>query len=557
MVTPAASAVPCLPGGGGWPPIPASPAGSLHAEREAEGILVLLGLLRLSSDPLPGSGPYPPGGYWLTRIVFLRFLGSIYFIAFFSLSHQIEPLIGQNGILPARAYLDRVAAATGEGVAAWKAVPSLFWADASDETLVAAARAGTGLSLLLLAGFDNAVLLALLWVLYSSLVNVGQLFYGYGWEMLLLETGFLAIFLCPVRRGVLLPEGRAPSPAVMFLIRWVLFRVMFGAGLIKIRGDECWRDLTCLVYHYETQPLPNPLSWYLHQMPPFIHKLGVLWNHFIELIVPFFLFGPRRVRIAGGLLLIAFQATLILSGNLSWLNWLTISLCIPCLDDRALQFLFTRRFLRRVEAAQSTGGRGLAARIAVALLALLVLYLSINPVLNLISPQQRMNASFDPFHLVNTYGAFGHIGKQRFEIILEGTAEESITPSTVWLPYEFKCKPGDVTRRPCVVAPYHYRLDWQIWFAAMSEYRRQPWLMHFTYKLLQGDRGVLGLLAGNPFPDRPPKFIRAELYLYQFTTFEERSRAWWKRTRVGEYFSPVSLDNPWFLKFLQAYGWGR
>lgn len=503
-------------------------------------------------------GPWeePLGGYWLTRIIFLRFLGLIYFIAFFSLSHQIEPLIGENGLLPARQYLDRVKSHSGEGLNSFKVVPTIFWADCSDATLISACRAGVALSLLLVMGFDNALLLAALWVIYSSLVNVGQLFYGYGWEMLLLETGFLAIFLCPLLRGTMVPERTPASRVVMFLFRWVLFRVMFGAGLIKLRGDECWWDLTCLIYHYETQPLPNPLSWYLHQMPPAFHKFGVLWNHFIELIVPFFLFGPRRLRIAGGILLAAFQATLILSGNLSWLNWLTLALCIPCFDDRFWSLFFPKTLVERVRKLPKAH-KGMTVRgCVIAGLTLLVSYLSINPVINLFSSRQAMNRSFDPFHLVNTYGAFGHVGKQRFEILLQGTYDAAIRDSTPWLEYEFKGKPGDVSRRPVVVAPYQYRLDWQIWFAAIHQnYQADPWLVHFIYKLLRGDPGALSLLAKNPFTDGPPRFIRAELYLYRFTRFEDKTDAWWNRERVGSYLIPVSLDNPKLIQFLQSRGW--
>ena len=499
------------------------------------------------------------GGYWLTRIVFLRSFGFIYFIAFFSLSHQLKPLIGENGLLPAKLFLERIGDANSQGLLeAFWARPTLFWfTGISDGTMLMFCYLGIVLSLLVVSGMTNAVLMALLWMLYMSLVHVGQLFYGYGWEMLLLEMGFLSIFLCPLFGRKLLPQNSPTSKAVVVLYWWCLFRVMFGAGLIKIRGDACWRDLTCMMYHYETQPIPNPFSWHLHQLPPFIHKVEVLANHFIELIVPFCLFGPRRFRIVGGLLQVFFQCLLIISGNLSFLNYLTIVCCIPCFDDRALRFFFKQDFTDRLkELLEPTKPQWLwPRRVILGCLVGMVLYLSINPTLNLLSRKQAMNRSFDRLHLVNTYGAFGSVGKIRNEVILQGTYDEVSDDDAKWIEYEFKCIPGSVERRPCVISPYHYRLDWQIWFAAMSNYQREPWLIHFAYKLLQDDEGARSLLAGNPFKNGPPKFIRAELYKYRFTKIGSKSDDWWERERVAEYFPPLNLESEGLKKFLRAHGW--
>jgi len=500
----------------------------------------------------------PATSYWLTREVFLRSLGFIYCVAFLSLSQQLGPLIGQDGILPASLFLDRVqTAAGGSTLEAFWRLPTLFWLNNSDIFLYACCYLGLALSVLLLAGRANAILVALLWVLYLSFVHIGQLFYGYGWESILLETTFLSIFLCPVMSAKPFPARVPPSKTLMWFYRWLIFRVMFGAGLIKMRGDACWADLTCLMYHFETQPIPNPISWYFHQLPTPILKFGVLWNHFMELLVPFFVFGPRRLRIIGGLLLISFQAFLIISGNLSWLNWLTLAICIPCFDDRALRWLIPSRWRKRLPAPEQTQQASTPRRVVIACLAVLLLALSVNPIRNMLSSRQVMNTSFDQFQLLNTYGAFGSIGKRRHEVILQGTTDTSITPSTRWLEYEFHAKPGDVTRRPALIAPYHYRLDWQIWFAAMSTYQQNPWLVHFVYKLLQGDEGALSLLAGNPFPDAPPQFIRAELFAYRFTTFAERQEGWWRRTRIGPYFPPVSLDDRSLRRFLSHYGWSE
>ena len=501
--------------------------------------------------------------YWLTRMIFLRVLGGLYAVAFLALANQLSPLLGADGLLPVHLYLEEIAAAAGSRWAAFWQLPSLMWIEDGDLFMSAFAWLGVTLSLLLVLGHATVPHVAALWLLYLSFVNVGQLFYGYGWEILMLESGFLAIFLCPLRGGWKGQAGNVPDKAVVWLLRWVLFRVMFGAGLIKLRGDPCWWDLTCLVYHYETQPIPNPVSWYLHQMPTWFHQLGVIFNHVVELVAPFLIFGPRRLRVAGGLSIALFQILLIVSGNLSWLNYLTLALCIACFDDCQwrriipLRFRFAAIAWRDLLATFHGDSPHLTPpRVYVRYILLaLVLYLSINPVVNMVSPRQMMNSSFDPFRIVNTYGAFGSVGKVRREVILQGTEERVLAESTTWLEYEFKCKPGDPERRPCVVSPYHHRLDWQIWFAAMADYRSQPWLVHLVYKLLTGDAAVAALLGHNPFPETPPAYIRAELYEYEFTDFDDCTGAWWRRRRLGEYLPALSAANPSLVGIVDSFGW--
>lgn len=492
----------------------------------------------------------PENTYWLTRALFLRCLGLIYAVAFLILTQQFIPLVGEHGLLPADLFLRQVAQTYGPGLSSWSNLPTLMWLDCSDAFMLGLAWLGLGLALLLLGGVANVPLLLSLWALYLSFCHVGQLFYSFGWEILLLETGFLAIFLCPLWRAQV-----APSKALIWLFRWVLFRLMLGAGLIKLRGDPCWLDLSCLIYHYQTQPLPNPLSWYLHQLPVWFHQASVVFNHFVELVVPWFFFGPRRWRHAAGWGTIAFQVSLILSGNLSWLNYLSIVLCVACFDDATLARLLpvqghARRWTPSPSQIKEEGRLRRALRYS---LVALVLCLSLAPVLNMISPHQAMNASFDPLHLVNTYGAFGSVGQHRPEIILAGTIDSVLTDSTRWLPYEFKGKPGDPLRRPPLVSPYHYKLDWQMWFAAMSDYRHQPWLVHLVYKLLIGDQGILSLLGNNPFPESPPHFIRAELYEYRFA--QPGQPGWWERERLGAYLPPLSADDPALLEALAQFGW--
>lgn len=489
--------------------------------------------------------------YWLTRFVLLRGIGFIYAVAFSIAVCQLKPLIGSDGLLPAQAFLERLGSA---GVGFFD-LPSVFWFIRSDSAMLVVAWLGLLLSLLVMAGWANSIILTALWGSYLSIVHVGQVFWGYGWEALLCEAGFLAIFLAPGWSLKPFPKASPPPAPVIVLFRWLAFRVMFGAGLIKIRGDPCWLDLSCLVYHYETQPIPNPLSLYLHHMPRWFHEIGVLFNHLVELIAPFGVFGPRRVRWVSGALIVAFQVILILSGNLSFLNWLTLVVALSCFDDRLFERALTARFRTRVRSAVQGARSSFARRISVGVLVLSVAALSLNPVVNMLSSRQAMNASFDPWLLVNTYGAFGSVSKVRHEVVLEGTDDARPHAGSTFRAYEFPCKPGDPRRRPCFVTPYHYRLDWQMWFAALSSYREQPWILHLMYKLLQGDPTTLSLFAKNPFVEHPPRWLRARLYRYRFAN--PGADVYYYREPVGDYVRPVSLDDSEFLGLLQYYGWVR
>src|SRR5438552_3624953 len=463
--------------------------------------------------------------YWLARLVVERGIGAIYLIGFLVAWRQSTPLLGERGLLPVPAFTAYVP---------FRASPSLFYARYSDRLLRACAWTGIGLSLVIVSGLPDAWPLPLemlpwivLWALYLSIVNVGQTFYSFGWETLLLEAGFLAIFLGPA--------WTPPPLPLVYLARWLVFRLEFGAGLIKMRGDACWRDLTCLYYHHETQPMPNPLSWYFHQIPKALHRAEVLGNHFAQLVVPWLLFAPQPVATVAGLIIVATQSWLVLSGNFSWLNVITIVLAFSAFDDAALG--------RVLPIGHPALEAPLAQAILVVAFTLLVAVLSYRPARNLLSSGQLMNSSFDPLHLVNTYGAFGSVTKRRFEVVIEGTADEAPTTTSAWKEYEFKGKPGDPKRRPPQYAPYHLRLDWLMWFAAFSSPRYHEWFMPLLGRLLEGDRPTLALLRYNPFPEAPPRVVRARLWLYHFTTPEERRRtgAWWERTFVREYAPAVSL----------------
>ena len=496
--------------------------------------------------------------YWLTRFLILRLLGFVYFFAFLTSARQVLPLIGSDGLTPASTWLTDVAVALGSRGAGFLEFPSLFWLGAPDRALVTLAWIGAGLSLLVLAGFANAILLAVLWALYMSFVHIGQEWYGYGWEIQLLETGFLAIFLCPLLDPRPFPR-RAPPRAVMWLYRWLIFRIMIGAGLIKLRGDRCWRDLTCLDYHYLTQPLPNPLSRWFHFHPPLVHKLEVLYNHFVELVSCWFALAPdpwRRLRLVGGVAMLAFQVSLILSGNLSFLNYLTIVPVFACFDDAFLRRFVPRPLIAAAErAAAEPAPPSRVRELAVKGLVAVVALLSVPVVLNLLSPRQEMNTSYDTLNLVNTYGAFGTVGQTRNEIVFEGTRDSIPTDSTHWLAYEFPAKPGDPMRRPPIVAPFQPRLDWSIWFAAMATPDQYPWTLHFIWKLLHGDRGVMTLLANDPFPGAPPRWIRASYWRYEFAPPSDPTHAWWKRERIGNWLPPLAADDPRLREFAVQEGW--
>jgi hypothetical protein len=500
--------------------------------------------------------PRPRPSYWLTRFLVLRVLGFVYLAAFASFAWQAGPLLGEQGLLPAAAWLERIQTGLGSRVEGFLLFPSFFWLGVSDTAMLAAGLLGIALSLPLLFGFANAVQLALLWALQLSVIQIGQLWYGYGWEIQLAETGFLAIFLCPLASARAFP-ARPPPTAVIWLLRWLIFRIMLGAGLIKLRGDPCWRELTCLFFHYETQPIPNPLSPTFHRLPHLLLQGGVLFNHLAELVAPWFMLGPRRVRHAAGAVMLTFQSALIASGNLSFLNWLTIVPILSCFDDSLLRRVLPRALVARAEraAAAAPARPSRAQRALVWALVGVVGMLSIGPVLNLLSEGQVMNTSFDRLALVNTYGAFGTVGRERDEIVFEGTRDEIPDEKAEWRAYEFPCKPGDPLRRPCVVSPFQPRLDWQIWFAAMASPSQYPWTLHFVWKLLHNDRGVLRLLADDPFPEAPPRWVRARFYRYWFAPPDDPAGAWWSRELLGDWLPPLSAEDPRLRESLIRQGW--
>ncbi|MEZ7156721.1 lipase maturation factor family protein [Streptomyces sp. MAD19A] len=458
--------------------------------------------------------------YWTSRLVFQKGLAALYLVAFLTAALQFRALIGERGMLPVPRFVARVPV---------RRSPSLFHLHYSDRFFAGCAWAGCAVAAALLAGADAlvplwaAMLLWLVpWALYLSIVNVGQTWYAFGWESLLLEAGFLGVFLGN--------DEVAPPVVVLFLLRWVLFRVEFGAGLIKMRGDECWRRLTCLDHHHETQPMPGPLSWFFHHLPKPLHRVETAANHVTQLVVPFLLFAPQPVASAAAALMIVTQLWLVLSGNFAWLNWVTVVLALPVVAWPS--------------DPPPVGDAPLWYVVVVLTVSALLLALSHAPVRNMLSRRQVMNRSFDPLHLVNTYGAFGTVSRVRHEVVLEGTADEVPREDSEWREYEFKGKPGDPRRWPPQFAPYHLRLDWLMWFAALSPAYASPWFGGLVERLLENDPDTLRLLRRSPFPaDAPPRHIRARLFRYRFTTWRElrETGACWERTYVREFFPPTRL----------------
>lgn len=491
--------------------------------------------------------------YWLTRFMMLRLLGVIYAVAFLVAINQLLPLIGSHGLTPLSIYLKNVSAALGSDGAGFMRLPSLFWLWHSDTALITIAWIGLIFSLIVVAGYANAPLLAVMWFLYMSIVHIGQEWYGYGWEIQLTETGFLAIFLCPLVDMRPFPKREAPLP-VIILFRWLIFRLMFGAGLIKVRGDEVWRNGTALYYHFETQPIPGPLSRWFHFLPHGILKIGVWFNWLAELIAPFFVFWPRFARHIAGVVIVLFQFNLILSGNLSFLNWLSIVPALACFDDGFWSKILPRSLVRKAEVAAQNAAPSKPMMITAWVVTVVIAFLSFRPIGNMLSPGQIMNTSFDPFDLVNTYGAFGSVGKERLNVVFEGTTDTDSSDNANWKPYLYKGLPVMLDKRSPQIAPYHLRLDWQMWFAAMSTTEEYPWAYNLVWKLLHNDRSMLSLFANDPFPDNPPRYVRAVLYRYSFAKPNSEGRKW-NRERLGVWLPAMSVNNESLIIFLRSEGW--
>lgn len=465
-----------------------------------------------------------PASYRTSRWLFLRGIALVYLIAFIILLPQVTGLVGEHGILPAHEYLQTIQSEFGG--ASYRFFPTLAWLNSSDTFLLAMCWAGCVFAVALLLGILPLPAAIGLYLLYVSMDTAGQAFLSFQWDALLLEAGFATILV-----------ARRPSDIGRWVLRFLVFRLMLESGLVKIlSGDAAWRSLTALNFHYETQPLPTPIAWYAHQLPATFQKISVAGVFIVELAVPFLFFFPRRFRIIGAWITIVFQLLIAATGNYTFFNLLTIVLCITLLDDRHLRRFVPARLGRSAEL--KNGPLAIALGSALILIGLLQLLTMVGVPRTLPEPVASVVEQAEIFRVINRYGLFAVMTTSRPEIVIEGSND-----GQDWKAYEFKFKPGDMTRPPRWAAPYQPRLDWQMWFAALSNYQSNPWFSRLMIRILEGSPEVLGLLASNPFPDKPPRFLRAVVYDYRFSDFATRrsSGAWWTRRELGDYFPAVSL----------------
>lgn len=500
--------------------------------------------MQTDSSPPPAPAQVPTGRnrFAIATWLFLRLLGLIHLIAFVSFWVQLEGLVGPHGLLPATRYFTAVRNEFGS--AAFFQLPSLCLFFGTESFLHVLCAGGTALSFLVMAGLAQVFCLALLWAAYFSLSCAGQVFLNFQWDTLLLETTFLAIFLAPWSLTSLGKLHDPPRPTRL-LPGWLLFRLMFLAGIVKLAsGDPSWRDLSALTFHYETQPLPTSLAWYVHQLPAWPHRASCFGIFVIELLVPFFLFAPRPLRHNAALIVTALMATIALTGNYTFFNLLTAALCLLSIDDAFWHHLLPRRLplvchlIDDKLASPSQWQRWMQIPVAGFVLGYTTAeFLPI--VFRGLGPPPGFNAGSSvvaPFRSFNTYGLFAVMTNPRPELIFEGSDD-----GRAWLTYEFPVKPGDLTRRPTWVAPHQPRLDWQLWFAALEPPAQNSWVLSFCEHLLRGTPEVLTLFAHNPFPGKPPRNIRGVRYEYPFTDADPRARTgqWWRRTPL-DFYVPVA-----------------
>ena len=480
--------------------------------------------------------------YRLASVLFLRLLGVCFLFAFLSLWVQIDGLIGSSGILPVSRFLEQARQVLGAG--RLHELPTLCWLDSSDAMLHALCAGGVLVSVLAFVGVARPVCLGLAWVFSLSLSVAGQVFFEFQWDLLLLEAGVLGFLLAGPALSPRAARAAPVSALALLLVRVLLFRLNFSSGVVKLAsGDPAWRTLAAMRYHYETQPLPTWIGWFAHQLPGGLQSASTVGVFAVELVVPFFVFGPPRVRRAAGGILALFQIAVAATGNYAFFNILAAALCVVCFDDAA----FPRRWRERQPNPEgkpwprwvlfpAAGVLLFSAAVQTA-----ALFRGAVPIPGAAVSVARWLA---PFRSTNGYGLFAVMTVERPEIVLEGSAD-----GLEWKPYEFRWKPGDVRRRPGFVAPHQPRLDWQMWFAALSGFADSPWLEPLLARLLEGSPPVLALLRTNPFPDRPPRFVRAVLYDYRFTDFATRraTGAWWRRVERGPFtpiFSKDRLESP-------------
>jgi hypothetical protein len=476
-------------------------------------------------------------GYSIANWLFLRLIGVVYLFAFWSLAQQVQTLMWHNGILPAADYMSEARVWAGNGGIGWdryRLVPTIFWLGASDQFLSAVSWTGVVLALVQIAGFGSTLVLPLLWLLYLSLNEVGRDFFSFQWDSLLLEAGVVAIALTPLRGWHRLRDRIEPPVVARWLVWWLVFRLMFGSGFVKLAsGDPTWRTLTALAFHYETQPLPTPAAWFAAQLPAWVQQITTALTLVIELAVPWLIVAGRRGRRIAAVPLIGLQLAIALTGNYTFFNLLAVALCLTLVDDGW--------FAGVMQGAAAAPQRPrLAEQIAAAILALLIVPASLAVFMRQVGVAdevpliRQVDEYIAPLRSVNRYGLFAVMTTTRPEIILEGSMD-----GVKWQAYEFRYKPGSPTRDLRWVAPFQPRVDWQMWFAALGSYESEPWFQRFCRRLLEGSPSVSAVFEYDPFPKAPPRYLRASLYRYRFAP--RGSDAWWIRERLGDYSPVLSL----------------
>lgn len=479
----------------------------------------------------------PASRYALVCALFLRLLGATYLAAFASIGVQIRGLAGAEGIEPFADLLARLAATPG--VETYLQLPTLFWLNASDAALIGAAVTGCAAALMILVDVWTRPALVLAWALYLSLYHAGGIFMTFQWDGLLLEAGFLAIFLTPGSR------------VAIWLFYWLLFRLRFMSGLAKLTvGDPSWRALTALDYYFQVQPLPGPLAWYAQQLPEWLLRFGTGATLFVELVVPLMIFLPRNWRFTAAWITILWQVLIMLTSNHNWFNLLTIFLCLFLFDDRAVASVLPRAWTARLLRASAVRP-GRVHRLVLGALALATLSISALHFRELITLQAvggrlgEVLAYAETWRLVNKYHVFPTMKTERIELRIEGSRD-----GTTWKPYRFRYKPGAPGEAPRWNIPHQPRLDWRMWFVTQGP-AQLPWFHRFLHGLLVGSPAVTGLLADDPFAGGAPRYLRVEAARYRFTAPDERAAtgAWWHVEPLGA-FAPL----PWMER--QAPGDG-
>lgn len=467
---------------------------------------------------------FDTSSFMFSQWLFIKFLAASYFIAFFSLFVQMKGLFGKNGILPIVELLESVEKRSGKKE--YYRLPTIFWWKSTDKMLAYSAVAGFLSAGLILADipYTSTLLLIICWGLYLSFVNVGSNFLSFQWDTLLLEVGFFGIFF----------SMASPPPFLLLLAIWfLLFRFIFASGVVKILSKcPAWRSLTAFDFHYYTQPIPNPVAWYFHQLPKIIGKISVVFTFFLELFLPFLIFAPSFLRVYAFIGIVGLMLIIQVSGNYAFFNFLTIAMAIPLLEDSYYQTVLGDM------AVMPASEPIFAVQVILSVVGVLLIFLNTLQLAGMFVPLGRLISILRfvaPFHIISGYGLFARMTTTRFEIIVEGSDD-----GKDWRPYEFRWKPGELDGSLRQVAPHQPRLDWQMWFAALGKYEQNPWYTRFLLRLLEGSKDVTNLMKTNPFPHHPPKYIRGNFYEYHYTNIDERVETGncWKREHKGLY-SPV------------------